>query len=448
MVYLGFLITLFLFKGINFLERLAYSFLFGTGSYPLLLFCASILGTRITLVSATILLLAPIIILKLLTLRFKFKIKVREIILLFNFKTFSPSEKIMLLMILLLIIFSILLASYWPIYEWDALALYDFRGRVIAYTGELLGTIGKSDYFSHYPPLTSILHAFIYIFGGKNPQYIYPLYYASFISIFYFRLVEFSKRNIALYTTLVLASLPIIFHHSTFAYTNLPYAAYFFIGTIYVYLFAIKSDKRYLWVSAIAMGLGTWTRGFEPFWIPNILFLTGLIFWNKDYRRLGVYISYLLIFFPIQQLWAIYLERFLGKDYSTVGVISSGASTVLYKMNLAKLLEITTFIYQNIILSWGIMLILFCSIVLGELKIILNSPRRIILLVLIAINLLILIGGAYFFSFAVPSWKEIPDSARRMAMIFIPIFIYFIGCSRFMQDAYKIFDKIFHSQKL
>jgi hypothetical protein len=61
---------------------------------------------------------------------------------------------------------------------------------------------------------------------------------------------------------------------------------------------------------------------------------------------------------------------------------------------------------------------------------------------IMVINLAALIGGTYFFSLTVKGWDQIPDSARRMAMIFTPLFIYYIGGSEYMKKVVRIFDKI------
>jgi hypothetical protein len=257
-LYFGYLLTLILFKKIHLLARLAYGFLFGTAIFSIILFCFSIFHGKTTVTNVSLLLLLLIVMLKLTTFYLKIKLEKWETQIVHGFLNLDKIEKILVIIFLALIIFSILLATYWPVYEWDALALYDFRGRVIAHTGELLGTIGQTEYFSHYPPITSILHSLVYIFGGKNPQYIYPLYYISLLFVFYFRLLKSTNRKAGLFTTLILASNPVFFMHSTFAYTNLPYAIYFFVGTVYVYLFAIKKKTSYLVIAALSMGLTTW----------------------------------------------------------------------------------------------------------------------------------------------------------------------------------------------
>ena len=442
LIYFGYLITLFLFKRIHLLQRLAYSFLFGTALYSLALFGFSIFKGRITTINVFAILSILIAFLQLLVFIKKVKLENWEKSFIHGFRKLNKVEIYLLIIFLLLFLGSLVLATYWPVYEWDALALYDFRGRVIAQTGELLGTIGKTEYFSHYPPATSILHAFVYLLGGKNPQYIYPFYYLSFLFVFYFQLLRISNRKTSLFVTLILASTPIFFTHSTFAYTNLPYAIYFFIGTIYAYLFIVENKISYLLVAAISTGLTTWMRGFEPFWASNLVFLVSVYFLKRDFKKLHIYALYPLIFFPIQQLWSVYLEKFLGKWYSAVGVISRGISTVFTKLSLAKIISISMYIYYNIILPWGVLSLLFLAIAAREVAQIKKDNRKYLLLI-ITINLAALIGGTYFFSLTVKDWDKIPDSARRMAMIFTPLLIYYIGGSKYMKEVVKIFDRIF-----
>ena len=56
-----------------------------------------------------------------------------------------------------------------------------------------------------------------------------------------------------------------------------------------------------------------------------------------------------------------------------------------------------------------------------------SKAGRSTLLLIIAANFVILIVGTYLFSLNYPGWDHIPDSARRMAMFFSPLFIFYIG---------------------
>jgi len=55
------------------------------------------------------------------------------------------------------------------------------------------------------------------------------------------------------------------------------------------------------------------------------------------------------------------------------------------------------------------------------------SHYRLIMLYIIIINLLGLIAVTYIFSLEVSGWKDIPDSALRLAMFFPPLMIYYVG---------------------
>src|SRR5262245_15047525 len=109
---------------------------------------------------------------------------------------------------------------YWPIWTWDALAMFDYRGRVIAATGSL--DFLRREYWGTFPLLTSLAHALVYTLGGSAPQAIYPLYYLSLLIVVYENVKSISGRLVAAVTSLILGSTPIVWTHATEAFTNLP----------------------------------------------------------------------------------------------------------------------------------------------------------------------------------------------------------------------------------
>src|SRR5690606_36372601 len=106
-----------------------------------------------------------------------------------------------------------------------ALALYDYRAKVKAVEGSMQQ--GPSlGYFFQYPPYTSLLHVFSYIFSIDRPKIIYSCLYLSFLITFFALLRRSNTSSIALTGTLLLAIDTFVFRHSTMAYTNLPYVIF------------------------------------------------------------------------------------------------------------------------------------------------------------------------------------------------------------------------------
>jgi len=143
-------------------------------------------------------------------------------------------------------VLSFTLTIYYPVYVWDALALYDFRAKIIAQTGFFVQVAGNFTYFAQYPLLTSLTHTIIYLFGGNNPQFTYSIYYVSFAVIFFSLINKESGRLIALIASLFLVTSPEIFQHSIIAYTNLPYTILYVVGVLYLYKAVTKNKYNYI----------------------------------------------------------------------------------------------------------------------------------------------------------------------------------------------------------
>ena len=191
-------------KNIPILENWSIGFLIGLGLTTFTSFVFSWVGIKITYVSVVSLLLIGLIV----TVFIFFFLK-RNLKSIFNFNLkyknkLGITEKIAILAIIVIALSSLLITIYYPVNAWDALALYDFRARVIVDFGYFVQIAKNYTYFSHYPLFTSLTHTFVYLSGGKNPQFLYSLYLISFAVAFYSLLKRSVKRNIALLSTLFL----------------------------------------------------------------------------------------------------------------------------------------------------------------------------------------------------------------------------------------------------
>ncbi len=424
-LYLGYLSSYVMAKKLPLLERLGLSPLLGIGLTTVIMFFYSWAGVKISSASVSLMVLSLVVVLRLTCLLFRRQIGLNPPNVFKIIKNLKWYEKLLCLSIFAVLLLSFVLATYFPVNVWDALALYDFRGKIIAETGYFVQIAGQFDYFAHYPLLTSLTHAVVYLSGGSNPQFTYPLYLASLSLIMFSGIRRFAKRPIALIATLVVVMTPQFFEHSTIAYANLPYAVYYVVGILYLF-FSIREDRLdYLLLASVLIGLSTWARSAEPFWITGIIIVTIFSLYKKSLYPL---FSYLPGFLIIQQPWRIYLASLYGGHYSTLGQFSYSANAVLNFITFQRIIEVAAYIYRNIILSWGPIILLFLIALLIDFKRALRGRNKIILLIL-TLNFLALFGGVYLFSVTINEWREIPDSARRMAMFFIPLLIFYIGIS-------------------
>ena len=433
-IIFGFLLSLALVENMRFIERVGISFLLGLGIFTFLMFCYSTLGIKITLTTTLTALiffnLLAYLLTRILHRRIYLKIPIVEL-----FKSLSPLEKIFVAIVGVLGITSIIITTYYPVNAWDAFALYDFRAKVIFETGYFTQIARNFSYFSSYPLFTSLSHTLVYIFGGKNPQFIYSLLYISFLFAFYGALRKFVTREISLIATALLASTPVIFEHSTVAYTNLPYAIFISLGTIYLYIWMAKERKNgYLILAALMTGLSTWSRSAEPFWAANLFMVISYSLYRYWKHRDSILspIWYSIVFFPMKEVWnKINYEVQTGtvKTISLIGSELGGYGVAFFgtRIDFVRMLEVIAYVYKNIVSTWYPVAILFLLCLVFGLKNL--KKNNSIFLIFIFLHFGLLVYGTYLFSFSYPYWVSIPDSARRLAMFFLPLMIYYVGLS-------------------
>lgn len=417
---IGLPLTLWIVPKHNVAGRFGLSYLLGIGLFTLVMFIANLLGFKLTFFNNTLLL-------SLFSLPLIFSQK-REIVSfckeirnsLENFHL-SLLGKIITVVIGFLVISSFISTFYWPVNAWDALTLYDFRAKIFVQSGFIINSLEQA-YTFNYPLLTSLSHTTVYLAGGRNPQFLYSLFYLSIGLIFYGLLREFLSRNLSLIFTLLLLVAPGVFGQSVASYTNLPYLAYFSLGTIYFFIWEERRPLGYLILSALLVGLSTWTRSAEPFWLVVFAFLTLIAIHRKRVLYIGLYS---ILFFPIQQAWKIF-QSTIGTKVSTVEQISIAAGILTRFLDLSRWTKVLQFLYKSIIVSWGLIFILF--LISFSFSLFFKKSKNLLILTFLIFGfLLILIGGTFVLSSSVGNWEEIPDSAIRGSMFFYPLFIYYIG---------------------
>jgi len=430
-VIFGLLVSLVISIKIHPLERLGLSYVLGVGLLTFLMFIGYLVGLKFTLANTLIILLVSIILLLILTGK-SLKSYFYELKTLRKFPKLSPLEKLIIFILVGLLIYSFIYSLYWPVADWDALALYDFRAKLFAYTGGMEEGINRG-YFFGYPLLISLADAWIYLLGGDNPKFVYSLFFFAFALMFYGAIRRIGSRKMALLAVLLLVTTPSIFAHSMIVYTNLPYTIYLVMGAIYLYFWLVRKEVRYLALSGLLTGLSTWTRSTEPFWLTNLIIVFALFLYK---RKPSTILLYLLFFLPIQQAWKIYESQMAGKVFSTASQISVSLSTVLTGIDFDRVQQVLGYLYQNVISSWYLIFILFLVIIFLQIKNLFHQ-KNFIFLIIISLNFLLLLVGTYIFSFHYSVWERIPGSAERMSMFFLPMFLFYIFTSDFVKRVFS-----------
>ena len=416
------------------LEKAALSFSLGMGEISLLMFFLGLLNVPLTAEKVLTSSLALCFLLLIITI-FKtgnpFKIK--------KVKIERPKvlEIILSLVVLFLVFWSFTQTIVWPPWEWDVLALYDFRAKVMAEEHSLATEFLTSQpnltaYNYVYPFSTSLMHTLFYIGGASNPQFIYTLFYACLMLLLYGCLRRGVSRLQALTLTALLATTPEILFPSTIAYPNIPYALYFSFSTIYFWQWLKYKKTGFLVVSALFLAISSWIRNSEPFWIVNLLLV---IFFLLREKKVLLTAFYLIIFLPLQQLWPIYQKHIfsLSKD-----IFFSPPEP--FKFSLTKIPQALFFGTKFFFKDWleYIFILLFSFFLLRKWK---KGDRFV--LVWLAGYFFLSLAGTYFFAISFPWWNQIGGSASRISVFFAPLLLYAISTTWTKTTFIKeYFDKI------
>lgn len=334
---------------------------------------------------------------------------------------------------LLIGISAIIFSANWPVRDWDSIALYDFRAKVFAQglRMEDLQNVMSSNYYYRYyfvyPYMTSIAHAWTYIFNATTPIPIYAGFYVSIILLF-LNFAHNAKNKInsqlKIYGTIflvipiVVALTPEILSHTSVAYTNLPYTAFFLASLIplvnlnFDKLNEEKNIYQNYFLSALMLSSAVLTRFTEPFYISVIMVA---IFQAIKYRKILLVFIYPFIIYMIRKLWMSYVT--FGDELSIKAIPS-----VIANFNLDFFYQVEKFLLSHYLVNISMPLFIMCIFFLAHL--VKTKKLDPLFIVFWGINIGILFIGGFFFAARLDIWKDIGGSAERMVMVLIPVFYY------------------------
>ncbi len=161
-----------------------------------------------------------------------------------------------------LVLLSLVNALYFPIAEVDGI-WYQLRGKVFFHEVRFDSDTLNAQ-FRQYPPMVPLLHATLYAFDIAGAKILFPLLYLCLLILFFFGLERLSKsRKQSAVFTLILASTPYFWWHSTLPFLDLTTAFYFSIGALYWFSLIQKegeADCATARLSGLFFGLAAWNR--------------------------------------------------------------------------------------------------------------------------------------------------------------------------------------------
>lgn len=253
-------------------------------------------------------------------------------------------NKIDILSFVILIIVTFLFSAsvahniYWPVHEWDSLALYDYRGMILSNTGDIFSAI-KSQYDITHPPLTSLIHGISYELGYFRPGIFYTFMYIM-VSLFFYSTIRKFKYWKLPFTLLVIYYYP--FSLST--YSNFPYTIYALVGFVSLYQYIADKNKELssLLVSSISFAISVWIRQADHLFLValfvNLLFV--LINRGKYLSHFVVNLAFIISFYL---LW----DHIKVNLVATSSYVAERVFDGLGGLNVENLSKVVSLIYKN-----------------------------------------------------------------------------------------------------
>lgn len=178
----------------------------------------------------------------------------------------------------------------------------------------------------HKPPFTYQITALAYNIFGVNPFaarfFLQLSVLLQFWLVFQIGLLLFSSRNTALYTVIIYASFPLLIISSRNLTTD-SFLTTFALLSIFSWLKYVKNHKTfYLYLFALALGLGFYTKG-PVIFIAPVIFMIVYKSFNKDKYRFSIHHFLASLLFLIIGFWWYtflikdnpeFLDYFLGKQ--------------------------------------------------------------------------------------------------------------------------------------
>lgn len=413
----------------NFWERMSLGWLLSTSllSYTYFLLYAYA-GWRFTWLNTTVLFVGSVVGLSVLLVGVKkyswqqFRVEIQNHVR--RWRQLPQRQTVLILtsLVAVPVLFTFILNLHWPVMDWDALALYDFRAKVFTMSGGMEDGIPRG-YFLHYPLYTSMLHMFSYLYGIQSARTWYSLFYVCSLAVFYELLQRHTSQKRALVGTLFLAISPRIFQHAQMTYTNLPHSMYVALGYIYLMEWWRQGKRVDLLVGAALVAASTWVRLTEPFWLPAVvMILAGLLRWSRQWWLAVLAVALMiLVRFP----WTNFVAQ---QDHlSITNPLQIGAGLQLPTNPLlwvSRLGEVNTFFWASI---YPLFDDFVPALIISSLYLLYKEKwRQLIEYGVFALMVLFIYAGIFVFSFQFKGWQLIPDSAARMSMFLLPVSLYLI----------------------
>ncbi len=326
------------------------------------------------------------------------------------------------------VILSVLAISLWaalntPVKDWDSLVLYDYRAQVAYKTGYIASAVDRTTFFG-YPLMTSIAHLWIYLQGFEFPGIVHWLWYTCLIIIFYYRLRDMIGKTLALYWTPAFMISGQLFNNSMMTYTNLAYTVYLFCGLLYYFAWLKKPSATVLLLSSLLIGLSTWARSSDPFWLLFLIVSALSVLLLKKWHQLAPLI---LPIIAIRYTW-VSIQTYYLKQFQ---IVTEGVSSYTFSpwllLDPQRVAQVFSYFFNFVVWPeryyFGFLAIVTSLFFMHRKHF--KSLADWAPLVTIVTSGSVAFLGILKFSASYEDWINIGGSATRMMIFVTPLIIYF-----------------------
>jgi hypothetical protein len=190
----------------------------------------------------------------------------------------------------LVVVYTVMRAALYPMWTWDALALWGFKAKLLFYRRTLDFT--GFEIQTYYPNLIPLLLAYLYLWLGEVNdhlvQAVFSLWGALLLVILYHqaRRAGLTRRQALILTTFFATNGTVFLEHAFIAYADLPLAYYTLAaaGPVFFWLQGI-SPPGSLVLAAFSLAAMGWTKFEGPPLAGTILLAATLtLLWVRPHR--------------------------------------------------------------------------------------------------------------------------------------------------------------------
>jgi hypothetical protein len=431
------------------LEKIGASFLIGIGAETIFMFILDVLGIRFT---GSLLIVMSIICIILMNFKniihYKEWISSKKLSLpKIGIKDVDLTWVFFFVLTCYLVYASVAKSLYWPTYAYDNVAGYDLMGKVMAEEGKISNSLFNNDGKPinglsnrvKYPPLVAGSFAFAYLFNLEMSKIMTSLFFIFYAILFYATLRQCTTKKSSIIFTFFAIISPEFFAFTSLSTTNIPTAIYATFGMIYLFFWVDKRDIKYLLISAIFMGLITWSRNDSvTFSIVGVFILIYYSIKNKTLKELIIFIS--IAFIPFVS-WTLYGKFKIDISQNVFfDRIDLDYSRAIFILDWIKNLILNTSLYGITFYAFAI------AIVLNINKIFNDNATKLLVIILLS---WILYSAVYYQLDPVKMGSSLDKimqaSYKRGLFAFIPVIWFYVAVNQLMT---RLFRKVDNTSKV